>query len=270
MGWHQKALRVYQWFEKRLAPELRPSYFDYAETLLGHVGVGTAWLEVGCGHQILPVNLRQTEQELASRARLLVGIDFERASLLKHQTIPNRVRGDIGKLPFRDNSFDVVTANWVVEHLTHPAQQFMEIRRVLKPGGLFIFHTPNLHSPVILLSHVTPNRVKKRLIPLVFGYAEEDIFPTTYRANTEWGIQKIAREAGFEVDEIRLVTSCGHYQLILLLPVAIVEMLLLKAIKRYSLLRHLRSNIVAVLRKPVSGEPLANQAIADEVPVCER
>jgi len=33
MGWHQKALRVYQWFEKRLAPELRPSYFDYAETL---------------------------------------------------------------------------------------------------------------------------------------------------------------------------------------------------------------------------------------------
>lgn len=273
MGWHQKALRVHQWFKKRLAPELRPPYFDYAELLLGRIGVGNAWLEVGCGHQILPdVDLRQTEQELAFRARLLVGIDLERASLLKHHTIPNRVRGDIGKLPFRDNSFDVVTANSVVEHLTHPAQQFMEIRRVLKPGGLFIFHTPNLLSPVILLSHITPYWVKKKLIPLVFGYAEEeDIFPTTYRANTEGGNQKIARYAGFEVDEIRLVTGCGLYPLILLLPVAIVEMLLLKAIKRYSLLRHLRSNIVGVLRKPVSGKPLAtNQAIADEVPVCER
>lgn len=251
MGWHQKALRMYQWFERRLAPELRPSYFDYTETLLKHISMGASWLEVGRGHRILPPNLRQTEKELAGKAVILVGIDYERASLLRHQTISNLNRGDIGKLPFRENSFDVVTANWVVEHLNYPARQFMEIRRVLKPGGVFIFHIPNLLSPLILISHITPSRVKKRLIPLIFGYPEEDIFPTTYRANTERGIRKIAEQVGFEVDEIRLVVaSCGHYQLIFLPPAAIIEMLMLKVIKRYRFLAHLRSNIVAVLRKP--------------------
>lgn len=260
MGWHSKALRVYQWFEKRIAPELRPSYFDYAEVLSQRVFTGASWLEAGCGHRILPPNLQQTEKELASRARLLVGIDYERSSLLNHQTIVNRVKGDLRRLPFCDNSFDIVSANWVVEHLDDPVRQFAEIRRVLKPNGVFIFHTPNLLSPVILISRITPNRLKKRLVPLLLGCPEEDVFPTTYRANTERSIRKIAEEAGFEVEEIRLVASCGHYQLIFFPPAAILEMLWVKAIKRYHILRHLRSNIVTVLRKPASEVTAGDRA----------
>jgi demethylmenaquinone methyltransferase/2-methoxy-6-polyprenyl-1,4-benzoquinol methylase len=47
--------------------------------------------------------------------------------------------GDVHKLPFPDNSFDVVTLQWASRHL-QIVDVFSEIRRVLKPGGSFYHH----------------------------------------------------------------------------------------------------------------------------------
>jgi SAM-dependent methyltransferase len=44
--------------------------------------------------------------------------------------------------------FDIVIAKHVVEHLKHPEQAIAEMSRVLKVGGLLIFVTPNLSSPM--------------------------------------------------------------------------------------------------------------------------
>lgn len=44
---------------------------------------------------------------------------------------------------FADNSFDVVISFQVIEHIQNDALYMEEIRRVLKPGGKFIFSTPN-------------------------------------------------------------------------------------------------------------------------------
>jgi demethylmenaquinone methyltransferase / 2-methoxy-6-polyprenyl-1,4-benzoquinol methylase len=57
--------------------------------------------------------------------------------------------GDVQKLPFPDNHFDVVTLQWATRHL--PVMRvFSEIERVLKPGGHF-FHCDMLPpaNPVI-------------------------------------------------------------------------------------------------------------------------
>ena len=44
--------------------------------------------------------------------------------------------GDVHKLPFPDNHFDLVTLQWASRHL-RIREVFSEIRRVLKPGGRF-------------------------------------------------------------------------------------------------------------------------------------
>jgi SAM-dependent methyltransferase len=50
------------------------------------------------------------------------------------------------KLPFKSQSFDIVTSNQVIEHV-HDTDTFVsEAHRVLKPGGRFIVSTENLAS----------------------------------------------------------------------------------------------------------------------------
>lgn len=51
--------------------------------------------------------------------------------------------GDIFKLPFADNSVDIIISSEVVEHLPDPMPAIREIARVLKPGGYAMVTTPN-------------------------------------------------------------------------------------------------------------------------------
>lgn len=48
------------------------------------------------------------------------------------------VHGDAEKMPFADNTFDVVYSNGVIHHTPNTQTVIGEIRRVLKPGGLAI------------------------------------------------------------------------------------------------------------------------------------
>lgn len=48
--------------------------------------------------------------------------------------------------PLKDNSFDIIYSNQVLEHLFYPEKFLKEARRVLKPQGLLILSTPNLSA----------------------------------------------------------------------------------------------------------------------------
>ena len=52
------------------------------------------------------------------------------------------VKADICDLPFKDNSFDVVFCNHVLEHITDDKKAMQELFRVMKKGGFGIFQIP--------------------------------------------------------------------------------------------------------------------------------
>ncbi len=53
--------------------------------------------------------------------------------------------GDGGALPFDDGSYATVLSNSVLEHIPEIEPTLREVRRVLRPGGQFVFTTPSEH-----------------------------------------------------------------------------------------------------------------------------
>lgn len=59
---------------------------------------------------------------------------------------PPGVRGDAAHLPFARASFDCVIATALLEHVPYPRRVVREVRRVLRPGGLFYVEIPFLEG----------------------------------------------------------------------------------------------------------------------------
>jgi ubiquinone/menaquinone biosynthesis C-methylase UbiE len=239
--------KIYWAIEKVITPGLKYSQDLYEATLVSEVNSETEWLDVGCGHHILSPWRAQQEKDLVARCGTVTGMDAEMSSLVKHRTITRTVAGNVGSLPFCDGTFNLVTANMVVEHLDDPEKQFKEIARVLKPGGMFIMHTPNRLGYSTIAAMLIPEFLKKRLVYLLQRRKEEDVFKTFYRANSRDDIQRLAKMVGLEVGNLRLIVSSAA--LVFVPPLVVFEllwirMLMTKPFKPY------RTNIIAILRKP--------------------
>lgn len=98
-------------------------------------------LDVGCGAGFLT-------NPLAAIGHEVTGLDASVASLAVARAHDasgraSYVEGDALALPFADASFDVACAMDFLEHVEDPAAVIREAGRVLRPGGLFFFHTFN-------------------------------------------------------------------------------------------------------------------------------
>ncbi len=111
------------------------------ETILREHGPGAQVLDVGCGAGFL-------SNHLAREGFEVTGLDSSQASLsvaTQHDTTGKAryLLGDALHLPFGDGTFDVVCAMDFLEHVEDPAAVVAEVSRVLRPGGIFFFHTFN-------------------------------------------------------------------------------------------------------------------------------
>jgi len=78
----------------------------------------------------------------------LVGVDREASflELARRDGDPERteyVVGEAERLPFEDDSFDLVTCQLVLIHVADPAAAIAEMRRVLRPGGVLLAAEPD-------------------------------------------------------------------------------------------------------------------------------
>jgi ubiquinone/menaquinone biosynthesis C-methylase UbiE len=237
---------IYWKLEAIIAPGLKYSQSIYEDILNENCPGSCCWLDLGCGHQLLPSWRFEQENELVNKAQLVIGIDYDHLSLTKHKTIKNKVRGDITRLPFASNTFDLITSNMVFEHLDNPVKQLKEIARVLKKGGKLIFHTPNMFGYSTLLARVIPEFIKERLVYILQGRKGEDIFPAYYRINSHSKITKLANLTGFNVFKIQMI--CSSAEFIIFPPIVLLELLWLRFLMSKAG-RLLRTQIIVILEK---------------------
>lgn len=111
-------------------------------TLMGDIATGSRILELGVGGEGGVIATLRNSSEVhgidvsdsAIAACLAMGIPVAKCNC------------DKTALPFENDCFDTVIALEVFEHFSNPQFVIEEVRRVLKPGGIFIASTPSTYT----------------------------------------------------------------------------------------------------------------------------
>lgn len=159
-------------------------------------GQNGKWLDLGCDDGTW------TKKIMGTKKIQWYGIEIvrSRANLAKKKGINVSSTSLSKKLPYKDNYFDLVHSNQVIEHLYDLDIFISEIHRVLKPGGISIISTENpasWHNIFALLMgwqmfSTTNISVKKRSIgnPLAI-FANENFTFKEKGANLAWEHNKL-------------------------------------------------------------------------------
>jgi len=130
-------IRYYYW------PLLGRMYRRRVELALGECTGGERVLDVGFGTGVAFLDLHDMYKEVHG-IDLTVDIHAVK-SVFEPIGIPLLIeKGDVLHMPYRDDFFDTVFMVSILEHLrpTELKQAFVEVRRVLKPGGQMIYGAP--------------------------------------------------------------------------------------------------------------------------------
>ena len=98
-------------------------------------------LDMGCGAGF-------STHAMARQGHEVVGVDLSEESLEVARKMDatgqiHYIMADVAKVPLPERSFDAVSAMDLLEHVENPEAVIQEASRLLKPGGLFFFHTFN-------------------------------------------------------------------------------------------------------------------------------
>jgi len=199
-------------------------------------------LDIGCG-RTAPTLVRWI-----GKAKVLHGVDIvdfrvDRPELTLHISSVTDMSG------IATSSVDVAYSQAVMEHLDEPGAALAEIRRVLKPGGKYIFLTPSIYDYASIIAALVPNKWHPKLVKWMTGRKEEDVFPTYFRANSKHRITKLAAEHEFEIAEFAYLGQYPAYLVfnrVLFWLGALYE----RIIRRFEVLHPLQGWVFCVLRKP--------------------
>jgi SAM-dependent methyltransferase len=127
------------WSEEGFNP-VRPVNTRLHKVLAEHLPAHGDVLDLGCGDG------RTLGTWIRDRVGSYVGVDVSSAAVERARSLglDARTITDAADLPFDDDSLDAVVSIEVLEHLFEPHRAAAEVRRVLRPGGLFLATVPNV------------------------------------------------------------------------------------------------------------------------------
>jgi SAM-dependent methyltransferase len=156
---------------------------DLFHELVG--GPGRRILDLGCRYGALT--------RAYVDGNFVVGVDVDREALAEAAKLGIETHwADVEeRFPFEDESFDVVVAGELLEHIRSPEYAAAEARRVLRGGGAFVGSVPNAY------------RLRNRL-RFMRGYPPESD-PTHLHMFTPDDVRRLLDE--FDEVELRLISS---------------------------------------------------------------
>ena len=117
--------------------EVHPVWEKYIDFVKSLKKSDSRWLDVGCAFGYLLKEAR--EREISAFGVDISAYALKQVSGLAPKPAPARAE----QLPFRSETFAVVTAFDLIEHLYDPKFGLEEMVRVLKPEGILLFSTPD-------------------------------------------------------------------------------------------------------------------------------
>ena len=145
-------------------------------------------LDVGCGTGFLTELL--TKQLPARYCAVDLSDEMIRVAKEKQIDGVEFVVSSADKLPYPDETFDIVTCSQSFHHYPYPELAMQEAKRVLKPGGLYILSDTGIGGIGAWIDH-----------HILFKLMKSGDCHTTNRK----GIEKMMKAAGFTVTDSRQV-----------------------------------------------------------------
>jgi len=166
------------------------------EYLISKIGRGKKVLDVGClGGKMSRLIMDQNNEVWG------VEVNPVAAEAARKRGVKVQVADVEDGLPIETESYDVVNAGEILEHLYDTKNFLEETRRVLKEGGLMIFTTTNLNS---LENRI---RVASGGYLSMAGAYPEDHFGAHVRVFNLPKIRELCIETGFGIRDVAGVTS---------------------------------------------------------------
>jgi len=213
----------------------------FRERILARINPDSIILDLGAGAGIV------AQMNFKGLVRSVCGVDLDPRVVENPMLDEGRV-SDAGEIPYGDGLFDLVYSDNVFEHLDAPAAVYKEVARVLKPGGVLLFKTPNKWHYMPTIARITPHWFHQ-LVNRLRGRAEADTFPTRYRSNSKSDVVRLAAESGFLVEGLELVEGRPEY-LRMAWPAYALGACYERLVNSSSLLEPFRILLVVTLRKP--------------------
>ncbi len=168
-------------------------YRRRVELCLAELSGGERVLEVGFGSGVTFLNLDATYREINGLDLTAdvteIGAFFERKGITTHLR-----NGSVLAMPYNDDMFDSVLLISILEHL-QPADQvraFLEISRVLKPGGQVVYGVP----------------IERPLMVFCFRMLGYDIRNHHFSTHDD-----VSRAAGQALRLVRMINMAGPFKL---------------------------------------------------------